>query len=395
MPEYTPVIIFNLIFFPLCFFLPYMSGLLVSRSGRSLEKKIRNINILTFVSFIMSIIIWFSLRETLSISHLVLEYVSESWGALILYFIVFIAEIVLINTLTLSLPRFFLHRKLRNTSQKAFPDISRKALIMVLQLLTWILLWLGYTLLQALFPEPWILYPLLAVWVWLVLIAVQRMLRSLMIPRKDRNLEQEKVLFPLVQVMAHKAGIRLHRVVYLSTTDSKIANAWAWGGLKPMITLYDYLYENMDEAEREIVIYHELGHIRLHHTLIRVLITVATLTLSLFLIQTFLTRFADLDTLVIFIVSQLIILVCTFFLPAFLYRYQEHQADLFALTHCSDPTAFSRALFKLSALNHSAPAWKKGRSLVSTHPHILGRIEWLRKKTGLDLPAPPEFLEND
>lgn len=104
--------------------------------------------------------------------------------------------------------------------------------------------------------------------------------------------------------------------------------------------------------------------------------------LSRVLIYTFLARFGQLNSVYIFIFSQTIILLCTFLLPAFLYRHQEHQADLFALRHVADPGAFVSAMMKLSRLNHSETSWKIGRTLISTHPHILKRIKWLEQKTG-------------
>ena len=141
----------------------------------------------------------------------------------------------------------------------------------------------------------------------------------------------------------------------------------------------DYLVEHTTKQELQAIIYHEIGHIKKVHLPIRVL-----LLLSAYPIFVGLGSIMDMYLYDINIVFGLLIVCSSLILYGMLFlcivRYQEYQADYYAIKECKDKHAYISALQKLQQLNDTLSKKSKARVLFSTHPTTENRIKRINKK---------------
>ena len=206
-------------------------------------------------------------------------------------------------------------------------------------------------------------------------------------PMKNKALEQS------ILDLASRAGIEGSRVFEVDkSVDTKAVNAYVTGVFNTKrIVLWDTLIARLDENELLVVMAHEMGHYVLGHVTRSILLSSLVILAGLFFVN-LLGRVADRPLFacawistaspmsprfpLILMLIQLSSLVLT---PvAFAYsRFQEHEADRFALdlTHANHSGAM--AFVKLQEENLSNP--RPGliyRIFRATHPSIGERIDF-------------------
>jgi len=183
-------------------------------------------------------------------------------------------------------------------------------------------------------------------------------------PMKNKRLEQS------ILDLASRAGIEGSRVFEVNKSiDTKALNAYVTGVLgSKRIVLWDTLIARLDEKELLVVMGHEMGHYVLGHVVRSILLSsVLTLT-SLFLVDRLgrwlvarhahLLRFESLADVASVPLLLLLIQVTMLFLGpvAMAYsRYQEHEADRFALDLTHSYHSAGTAFVKLQQENLGNP----------------------------------------
>jgi STE24 endopeptidase len=205
-------------------------------------------------------------------------------------------------------------------------------------------------------------------------------------PMHDKSLERS------ILSLAERAGIEGSRVFEVDkSADTKAVNAYVTGVFNTKrIVLWDTLIAKLREPELLVVMAHEMGHYVLGHVVRSILLSSLVTVAGLFLVdrlgRKLIARFRDrlgfdrLSDVASMPLLLMLVEVATLVLsPAALAysRYQEHEADRFALnlTHASHSGA--AAFVKLQEENLSNPRPGLFYKLFrSTHPSIGDRIDF-------------------
>ncbi|MFO0888877.1 MAG: M48 family metallopeptidase [Isosphaeraceae bacterium] len=205
-------------------------------------------------------------------------------------------------------------------------------------------------------------------------------------PMQNRELERS------ILDLAGRAGIEGSRVFEVNKSiDTKAVNAYVTGvGGTKRIVLWDTLIARLDERELLVVMAHEMGHYVLGHVVRSILLSSIVTLASLYLVHRLghrlIARFsarlgfrslADVASVPLLI---LLMQVTSLVLEPVAYaysRYQEHEADRFALDLTRTNHSAAMAFVKLQQENLSNP--RPGpvyRLFRATHPSIAERIEF-------------------
>ncbi|OGR30376.1 MAG: hypothetical protein A2005_02880 [Desulfuromonadales bacterium GWC2_61_20] len=210
--------------------------------------------------------------------------------------------------------------------------------------------------------------------------------------------------------MARRAGVKIQQVYLLPAKRLQMGNAFAMQGGRVMIT--DYLLERLTQQETDCVMAHEIGHVKMRHTVllswVGMLLLFALFNVLLwgaFMIAPSLLSllWAD-DFERLLVVQEWLNEYLHFplaFLLALLSRYYlsrrfERSADEFATLVTGAPEAMITALVKLSKMNLMPITWGSWDERLSTHPATLRRAKAIaerhqipaeRLRILLDMPA--------
>lgn len=205
-------------------------------------------------------------------------------------------------------------------------------------------------------------------------------------PMRDKPLEAE------ILALAHRAGIEAERVFEVDKSeDTEAVNAYVTGvGATRRIVLWDTLVDKLEPAQVRFVMGHEMGHYVLKHVWYFIAFTVGMILVTLYtahrsmegLVRRFGDRFgfhrvADVASLplALLIAFGLGFLVSP--VANALSRYQEHEADRFALELTHDNRAGATSFVTLSAVNLANPdPGPIYRLFRATHPAVADRIEF-------------------
>jgi STE24 endopeptidase len=251
-----------------------------------------------------------------------------------------------------------------------------------------VVLWIPYLLLRR-SPRRWWLYaglasiPLTTLLFVITPVWVDPLFNEYE-PMKDKVLESR------ILALAQRAGISGGRVYQVDkSSDTKLVNAYVTGvGATKRIVLWDTLLEKLEDKQILFVTAHEMGHFVLRHTLAVIIATAILVTLSLYavhrmargLIARFSGRFGfeDLTDVASFPLLLLLGNAASFLLlPVVLgfSRWQEHEADRFALEITRDNHAAASTFVVLQQENLTLP--HPGRLYVlwrSSHPPLAQRV---------------------
>jgi len=205
-------------------------------------------------------------------------------------------------------------------------------------------------------------------------------------PMHDKALERS------ILSLAERAGIEESRVFEVDkSADTNAVNAYVTGVFNTKrIVLWDTLIKKLDEPELLVVMAHEMGHYVLGHVVRSILLSAIVTLTGLFLVdwlgRKLIARFSDrlgfakLSDVASMPLLLMLIEVATLVLSpvALAYsRYQEHEADQFALEKTHANHAGATAFVKLQAENLSNP--RPGfiyKIFRSSHPSIGERIDF-------------------
>lgn len=251
-------------------------------------------------------------------------------------------------------------------------------------------LWIPYLLIKK-SPRRWWLYISLISMPFLILV----MLISPIVidplfndfgPMKDKALETR------ILALAERAGIEGERVYEVNkSVDTSAVNAYVTGFFQTKrIVLWDTLLAKLTDREVLVVMGHEMGHYVLNHIVIGLIFSffliLAVLCLTYrtanALISKYRSRFgfASLPDIASLPLLMLLVGAFSFALSPFAMafsRYQEHEADRFALEITRDNHAAASAFVKLQQENLSIPrpgllhkVWRL------SHPAVGDRIDF-------------------
>ena len=208
-------------------------------------------------------------------------------------------------------------------------------------------------------------------------------------PMKDKALETR------ILSLARRAGIEGSRVYEVDkSVDTRTVNAYVTGlGSTKRIVLWDTILARLEPDQVLFVTAHEMGHFVLGHTLTFILSAAAMITLSLYvvhrvsgrLIAQFSSRFGF-DRLSDVASFPLLLLlggiVSLAMIPALLAlsRYQEREADRFALEVTRDNRAAAITFVRLQEENLSVP--RPGSLYMlwrGSHPALGDRIDFANR----------------
>jgi len=205
---------------------------------------------------------------------------------------------------------------------------------------------------------------------------------------------EDKVLEARVLALAEKTGIPGRNVYQVDKSEqTNKLNAYVNGfGVSQRVVFWDTIIAAMDHDELAFVAGHEMGHYVLGHVW-KTLAFLALLSFLLFFLtaksMTWLIgrfgarwRFTEAHDLASLPLFAMLIAVFGFFVqPAInaFSRYQERQADMYALevTHMND--AGARAFLELGAQNRANPEPSALQTwLLSTHPPLVERVRFMQ-----------------
>jgi len=188
--------------------------------------------------------------------------------------------------------------------------------------------------------------------------------------------------------LMERAGLQAGKVLQVDASRrSGHSNAYFTGvGKVKRIVLFDTLLQQMERAEVEAVLAHEIGHWRLRHILKR-LVSSALVSLAGFYLAYRLVAWGVLPSWVgaagLSLAAQLLVLSAAARIAGFFFapvnsawsRHHENQADAFAARLTRQPQALAAALVKLSRENladlfpHPLYVW-----FYYSHPPVAERV---------------------
>jgi STE24 endopeptidase len=204
-------------------------------------------------------------------------------------------------------------------------------------------------------------------------------------PLRNQLLEQR------ILALAERAGIPGSRVYQVNkSVDTKAVNAYVTGmGATKRIVLWDTLLDQLNPDQVVFVVAHEMGHFVLRHVLTLIAVATILATASFYVIHRVAGRLIDryasrlcFDTLsdpaslpLLILLGTAVSLVATPLVLAF-NRYQEREADRFALELTRDNRAAATSFVRLQEKNLVVPRpgwlylmWR------GSHPPLADRVD--------------------
>jgi STE24 endopeptidase len=210
---------------------------------------------------------------------------------------------------------------------------------------------------------------------------------------------QDKALVERLRALTDRAGLTVGPILEIDASQkTNKTNAYFTGlGRTRRIVLYDTLIATSTPEEVELIVAHEVGHWRRHHTWKGMAISAASALATLWLIARLLNAAADSGrfgfihpadpvSLPFLLLLFLALTILTTPIQVAISRSFEREADLESLRLSANPEAFIGAEVKLARANFAdiepprAMVW-----LLYTHPPVLDRIamaESFRAKQG-------------
>ena len=192
-----------------------------------------------------------------------------------------------------------------------------------------------------------------------------------------------------IENLAEKTAVKVDKIFTIDASRySKHTNAFFTGwGREKRIYLFDTLLKKNSEAEIISILGHELGHSKLHHVPMGIALSTVSFFLTLLLLKLFyrmlekdqsrlLLRFSAVSSLPLYSIILALISLITTPLLSGLSRYNEGQADQYALEITGDVKAYISTEKKLAIDNksrldpHPVYAW-----FNYSHPPALQRIK--------------------
>jgi STE24 endopeptidase len=256
-----------------------------------------------------------------------------------------------------------------------------------------LVLWIPYLLIRR-SPRRWWLYAGLATIpiAALVLVITPVWVDPLF---NDYGPMRDKALETRILALAERAGIQGGRVYEVNkSVDTKAINAYVTGvGATKRIVLWDTILAKLEPRQVLFVTAHEMGHFVLRHTLAFIVGAALLTTASLYVVHRVTGRLIDrfgnrfgFDRLsdvasfpLLLLLGSLVSLVLTPVVLAF-NRYQEREADRFALEITRDNRGAATTFVRLQQENLAVP--RPGRLYTlwrGSHPSLAERVDFANR----------------
>ena len=359
---------------------PLVWGFLPAVQKKPIPDRMRTLRSISGLMFLGSIGAQIAAPQLFDLPYVLQVSLARPFGST-LAMVVGIVDFLILYALAVLIPGQVFSRRWRGTSASLVRTIGGGLLKMLGRFATWFALYVSFDLVGLVSGVWWQngLLRLLAAGAILGA-GVGITYLSFRFGRHPRELnESMRAVVSMVGELAKKAGGSVRRVLFLETRDTRIANALALGGKRGFVGITTYLLEHLAPDEVEFTVAHELGHLRMRHTLVRQLISIVAVTVAITLIDQ--VGYYALDgatRLGLFLVRFLIIILTVQIIPYAVYRRQELIADAFAVALTGDRDAAERSLRKIEALNQVQV--RERDSVGSTHPATARRIEAITGK---------------
>lgn len=244
------------------------------------------------------------------------------------------------------------------------------------------------------YPRRWFIYTFLLSIPVMIFIYILSPLYIDPIFNKFKPLEDGKVKSSIIE-LTKKANIKDCKIFLVDKSkDTSALNAYMTGiGYSKRIVIWDTSLKEFTQSELNFIVAHEIGHYVLSHIYKSIIFEAVLIFLFLFLIHKILPLFIldfgrlfRIDNLKDFAIIPLVILILNisiFFISpitSFYSRYDEHEADTFALELTQDNKAGEEAFNKLSKGNLSIFEPNKFYLLwFYDHPSLRDRIIFTRE----------------
>ncbi|HEX7335817.1 MAG TPA: M48 family metallopeptidase [Gemmatimonadales bacterium] len=256
-----------------------------------------------------------------------------------------------------------------------------------------LVLWIPYLLLQK-SPSRWWLYAGLATVPVAALLLVITPIWVDPLFNEYQPME-DKVLETRVLALAERAGIQGSRVYQVNkSVDTKAVNAYVTGlGGTKRIVFWDTILQRLEPDQLLFVTAHEMGHFVLRHTLAFILGAALLTTLSLYLVHRVagrligrysnrfgFDRLADVASFPLLLLLGSVVSLILAPLALAFNRYQEHEADRFALEITRTNHAAATTFVRLQQENLAVPRpsalymlWR------GSHPSLGDRVDFANR----------------
>jgi STE24 endopeptidase len=217
----------------------------------------------------------------------------------------------------------------------------------------------------------------------------------------------DRALEARILALADRAGIPGSRVYQVDkSVDTKTVNAYVAGiGASKRIVLWDTMLARLTPDQIGFVMAHEMGHFVLHHTFAVIVGATLLVTSSLYLVHrvadTLIARFEDrfgfnqLSDIASFplllLLGSVVSIIATPAVLAFS-RYQEHEADRFAIELTRNNYAGATTFVRLQQENLSVPRpgsifkfWR------GSHPSLGDRVDFANRYRPWDTGEPLRY----
>jgi Zn-dependent protease with chaperone function len=293
-----------------------------------------------------------------------------------------ILDFLLLYALAVLIPGQVFGKRWRGSGASPLRTIGGGLARMLGRVVTWMLLYLAFDIIGV-FAASWWAGALLRLGAATLILGASTLVgyaRFLFGRRPKEEAPQMSRAAELVRSLGEKAGVAVRRVLFLETRDTRVANAMALGGRSGFVGITTYLLEHLSPDQLKFTIAHELGHLRMRHTLVRFLVSVVSVTVAISIVSRLGLYGADPVTRLFgFGLRFAIIIVTVQVIPYALYRRQELAADAFAVSLTGDARAAAESLAIVSALNHTDTRSGAAGPLGSTHPDTARRIAALQE----------------
>ena len=225
----------------------------------------------------------------------------------------------------------------------------------------------------------------------------------LMLPSK--KIADENLLSVLKQELS-QAGLPSYQCYSLELDQFGNFNAlvvgtsWGKGLAAPSIFISKSLFTQLTDSEFRSIIRHEIGHLKLKHMRKRFITSFLAYLVPLVILFSILFLLLPNETdSVAYMISIVCAMLCQMFLLRRQVRYQEMEADAYAIFNLgSNIEDFENALKKLSVMNNIKYNKKELSSLAcagSAHPTSDFRVSELYRRQNLKSEGKPLFAKNE
>ncbi|MEC5423320.1 M48 family metalloprotease [Virgibacillus sp. C22-A2] len=188
-----------------------------------------------------------------------------------------------------------------------------------------------------------------------------------------------------IHTVEERLGSSVHLMVKKDTKDEY--NAWVYVMKSLMdkrlhIYVTEGLFKEFNTKEITSIIYHEIGHIKLHHMRYVMLLSSATVLLTGMII--FLGRKISLASgwyhyLFVFVVVIMLGFLIQQWIPNFVSKKLEHKADAYVIRLMEDKRVYINALKKITKLHDDDIEPSRRKEWRESHPSLEKRIDYLNK----------------